>query len=969
MKRKGIVALLLAIILLGTSVGAVDWFNVAIASENTYKLDTEYDATEQYLKVQPLEYTYNGHKMHPFYGSSTWLSDELEIGEKYSLFTYGELVEGEKFVLEFKTPIDSKKFENITIMMKNIPGNEFYAYNASDNALVAVRKEFAFSSYEMEPLALPLSSFADENGMVAAIVFECVTVTQKGQLFVDGFSLGKEKYQLNTWYDATKEYIKLQSGYYYKGVPIFPFAENSTFWSEEAKVESDEGYCFIANSPTGKQIGKGDAVVIEFNHAIDSGKFPYLNISMVTSTPATASFEFCNVNEIKDGKLGKTKQTGSAGSWNFMVTSLKTSDFADKEGYVTAIALRCTSEEAATLSIGGFSLTSKESSIIGEEVKVKPYQYGVFYDASEEYLKTQGMTEYKGVAVAPFTERTKFWSQEAKVDSDDGYGLIAHRMDAKPLQKGDVMILELVAPIKASKFEVMNLTLATATTSGATFEVYSVEEIKNETLGPIRGRISADFWTFKTNSIALASLANKEGYVEAVALKLVTDGADTFTVGGFSLAPMDSLVEKDGPDILDDKIQVEETDDAYNFYIEFNKAGSASSSADEKSMGDQILINGVPISEINKTGNYVTAKWQQMGRYYLYVSVDKDYKGKGSVINKDKLLVGNCIGLKKGLEIPNGEKLSGNYNLHIYLTSNVTDIESETEYNPIVVNKIFSRIDQNEDLMISVTFNNHITGSTIYYGCNPDAFNRKDLAVLNNSTTTYYDPNVANAFISGGYKSSILDNLLINGSTIAEWLAKDKLAESSAFNTAVMVHYGMEGSKVMTIVITKLSTIGQQLKEKHESNDLNLTFKEGLKFSTGRECKSTSSYQYVDGVWSLLPEGDFAVYYDGEKVEDGETISCEKAANVSNISVVGQGIYTIKEDVSGTSATYSIYEEEKKLVEFTVNGTEPAVVTVYNKKTDITTYLLLGGAALLLVVLATLVIVIRRRKHGQKKDS
>jgi len=332
-------------------------------------------------------------------------------------------------------------------------------------------------------------------------------------------------------------------------------------------------------------------------------------------------------------------------------------------------------------------------------------------------------------------------------------------------------------------------------------------------------------------------------------------------------------------------------------------------------------------------------------------------------------LVGNCIGLKKGLEIPNGEKLSGNYNLHIYLTSNVTDIESETEYNPIVVNKIFSRIDQNEDLMISVTFNNHITGSTIYYGCNPDAFNRKDLAVLNNSTTTYYDPNVANAFISGGYKSSILDNLLINGSTIAEWLAKDKLAESSAFNTAVMVHYGMEGSKVMTIVITKLSTIGQQLKEKHESNDLNLTFKEGLKFSTGRECKSTSSYQYVDGVWSLLPEGNFAVYYDGEKVEDGETISCEKAANVSNISVVGQGIYTIKEDVSGTSATYSIYEEEKKLVEFTVNGTEPAVVTVYNKKTDITTYLLLGGAALLLVVLATLVIVIRRRKHGQKKDS
>ena len=823
----------------------------------------------------------------------------------------------------------------------------------------------------MEPLSLPLSSFADDKGMVKAIIFECVTVTQKGQLFVDGFSLGKEKYQLNTWYDATKEYIKLQNGYYYQGVPIFPFAENSTFWSKEAKLESDEGYCFIANSPTGKQIGKGDVVVIEFNHAIDVSKYPYLNISMVTSSAASATFEFCNVNEIKDGKLGEAKQTGVAGSWNFMVTSLKTSDFADKEGYVNAIALKCVSEEAATLSIGGFSLTSKESSTIGEEKKIKPYQFGVFYDASDEYLKTQGITEYEGVAVAPFNERTEFWSKEAKSDTDDGYGLIAHRMDGKPLQKGDVMILELVAPIKASKFGVMNLSLATSTTSGATFEVYSVEEIKNGTMGPVRGRISADFWVFKSSSIALTSLANEEGYVEAIALKLVTDGAETFTVGGFSLAPMDSLIEKDGLDILDDKIQVEETDSAYNFYIEFNRAGSASSSSNEKTMGEHILLNGVSISEINKTKTYVTAKWLQMGKYYLFVSVDKEYKGKGSIINKDKLLVSNCVGVKKGLELPDGHKLSANYNLHIYLTSNVTDVESEITYNPIVVDKIFSRVDQNGDMLISVSFNNHITGSTVYYACNPDAFNRKDLAALNNLTTTYYEPNAAKAFISGGYKSTVLDNLIINGDTVAEWLAKDKLIESPAFNSAIMVHYGMEGNKVMTIVISQLSTVGKQLIKKHKNDDLNITFHEGLKFSTGRECKETTTYQYVDGVWSLLPTSDLAVYYDGEKVEDGESISCEKAANVSNVAVVGKGIYTIKEDVSGTTATYSIYEDDKKLMEFTVNGTEPAVVTVFDRKENynLTIYFLIGGAALLLGILVALGCVIRRKKHGKKKDS
>lgn len=967
MKHKNkILALLLAVAVLIGTMGVENLFQTVNAANVNYEKNVMYDATEQYLKVQPMEYSYNGYKVHALSQCSTMLSDEHGIGEKYTLFSGDGVLEGEKIVIEFNTPINGNEFSSFTLAIKHFPGSEFNLYNASDDILSTVRKTIKFSSYGVENITLRSIDFADSKGFVNAVVLECTKIGQQGQFFVDGFSVANTDYKLNEWYDATTEYFKKQSSFIYQNMDVIPFLENSTFWSEEAKLESDDGYALIAATADGKPVSKGDLLILEFNHEIKASKFPYLNISMVTGSTASAEFEFYNVTEIKDGKLGTLKQTGVAGAWNFIVTSLCTKDFADEEGYVSAIALKCVSDEANTFSIGGFSFTSKESSVIGDAIETKPYELNVFYDASESYLKTQGITSFKGVNIAPFTERTTFWEKEAKIDSDKGYGLIAHQMDGRELEKGNVMILEFVVPISTAKFEVLNMTLATATQGGATFEVYSVEEIQNGKLGPVRGRIMADFWAFKTNSIALETLGNGEGYVEAIALKLVSNEAQTFTVGGFSLSTMDSLIEKNGADILDDKIQVEETDDTYNFYIEFNKAGSANSNANEKILNDMILLNNVPLSEINKDKTYVKVQWQQMGRYYLYISVDKEYEGAGAIINQDKFLVGNCIELKKGLEMPGGDKLSETYNLHVYLTSNVTDVESNTIYSPIEVNKIYSRIDQNGDLMISVTFNNHITGSAIYYACNPDAFNRKDLAALNSSSITYYDANIAKAFINGGYKSSVLDNLLINGNTIAEWLATDKLSESPAFNTAVMVHYGMEGNKVMTIVITDLSVVGGELIEKHENNELNITFKEGLKFSSGKQMKDTTSYQYVDGVWNLVAKGEFAVYYDGCEVKDGDVITCEKAANAANISVTGEGIYTIKERVSGTKAEYSICEGDKELMKFTVEGTEPAVVTVYDNDVNFTPYIVLGGAILTVAVLVVLLFLIRRRKNAKK---
>lgn len=964
MKRKSkVLALLLAVSMTLSVVAPAEMFGVSDVAEAAYKADTAYDASETNLKVQPTVYSYNGYKMHALTKSTTWLADEAKIGTGYSLFSYGEIAKGDKLVIEFKEPINSKEFEYVTLAIKHVPGNEFSVYNATDNFLSDVKKKIVFTSHDLENFSFPTESFADENGYVQAIVLECTKQSEKGQLFVDEFSVSASPYKKDTWYDATEEYLKVQLGTNYKGLTVIPLAGVNTFWSGEAKVDSDDGYALISSNPDGTDVAKGDIMILEFQSAIKASEFKYINISTVTSSETAATIEFYNVNDIKDGKLGKVKQTGIAGSWGFVASSLVAKNFADEEGYVDAIAIRIASDKAATFSVGGFSLTDEASTATGYVEPPKPYQLNVMYDADPSYLKTQVLAEYKGMKVAPFTERSTFWAKEAKVDSDTGLGLIAHRADGNKLQKGDVMILEFNAPISAKKFEVLNLTLATSTVGGAELEVYSVNEVKDGKLGPVRQRVKAGFWEFETNNIALSSLANGEGDVEALVLKIVSDEADTFTVGGFSLATLDSIIEPGANQILDNKLQIQESEDAYDFYIEFNCAGKPVETVDLTELKEHVLLNGVPVSEINKDQEYVTLEWQQMGKYYLHLNVSKAYDGEGAIFNTNKLLVGNCIELKEGMKIPNGDVLTKTYNVHVYLTDNVTDVVSDSEYAPVAVNKITSSINENNDLMISVSFNNHITGSTVFYACNPDSFNSKDLAALNDSTTTYYDPVIAKAFILGGYKSSILDNLEINGNSVAEWLAMDQLAGSSAFNTAIMVHYGMEGNRVMTIFVSGLSSIGKVLQESYKNGEMSITLNEGLKFTTGKALQSTFHYQYKEDVWNLQKEGEFTVYYDGVKVEDKATIDCNKAPNLANISIIGKENCEIKEEISGTTATYEIVENDETLLSFTVNGTEPAVVT-FARETSITGYVV--AAVALAAVAVVCGIMIRRRKNAKK---
>lgn len=1125
-KKKKIIAMLMTACVLVGSVYPGGMKGIVNAAKLTYTKDKVYDATEKYFTKQPEEYNFNGYKMVPFTICNTYLSG-IGVGDGYSLATAGMLEVGDKVVIEFENPIDSKKFEMVTISMKQVPGNSYNAYNASDNILSTARKSFSIGSYGVERISFETALFADSKGMVNAIILQNTGAEEQGQLFIDEFFVSASPYEKGVTYDVTNEYVKQQNTNSYKGLTVIPFGEVGTFWTEQAKLDSDAGYGLIASKPEGAAVSEGEVLILEFVNEIKKKDFKYLNISFTTATESGATIELYNVNDIKNGKLGEVKQTADVDYWGFNTISLKTADFADANGCVGAIALKLTSAEALTFSVGGFSLTDEPEKVAGDEksesdglvtydavdtqnqydatgenlviqkstkyndmtilpfsgcntvlaelgmgegyalcveenvevgdlmvlefvnpvdsnsvdlitISLKqtpgnsyevykasdttfskavktlevgsyeiekaafrtslfadsdgmvrsivlkntkadtpgqlfidgydlgndPYALDVEYDATEDFIKVQSSDEYKGMKVVPFTERSVFWSKEAELE--DGYSVVANKPEGGLLTKGDVMILEFVTDISAKDFEVLNLSLVTSIETGAIFEVYNVNEIQNGKLGQVRARVTADFWSFKTNNIALESLADENGYVGAIALKLISEEAQTFSVGSFSLSALSSLVEENAPEILDNKITVFETDTAYEFSVEFNKAGSAMK--EEKISEDMITFNGVKLSDINKEGTHITAEWQLMGRYYLSVTVDKAYDGPGAVINTDKMLVGNCIELEKGMKLPDGDSLSTGYALHVYSVDNITEARNEAEdYGAIEIDSISSGIDENDNLVINVGFSNQITGATMYFVCNPDSFNRTSVAALNGDVI-FYEENLASAFIYGGYKSSVLDNLKLNGSSIGEWLAIDQLEGSLAYASAIMVHYGQGGTKVATIHISSSSKIYEELKASYMDNSLTLTVEEGLKFATGKEVKEAVTYEYSDDVWSKLPESEFVVYYDGQKVEDGENISVANAPSANNIEVVGSGEYTIQEKAVGTTAEYVILEGETELLHFTVEG-KTIVPIEEPQENDTAGYGIVAGIIVIILLAAVVVILAVRRKKNAKKEN
>ena len=108
------------------------------------------------------------------------------------------------------------------------------------------------------------------------------------------------------------------------------------------------------------------------------------------------------------------------------------------------------------------------------------------------------------------------------------------------------------------------------------------------------------------------------------------------------------------------------------------------------------------------------------------------------------------------------------------------------------------------------------------------------------------------------------------------------------------------------------------------------------------------------------------MYYDGQKVEDGDEIVVEKLVSVDNITVLGDGDYRIEESVSGNTATYTIWDGEEKKLSFSVIGGQ----IVPAESAEIPYIPLAVGVVMLLILTGIAGVVIlkgRRKKHAEEK--
>lgn len=380
------------------------------------------------------------------------------------------------------------------------------------------------------------------------------------------------------------------------------------------------------------------------------------------------------------------------------------------------------------------------------------------------------------------------------------------------------------------------------------------------------------------------------------------------------------------PAVLDDSITLTYTEEGcYSFDIRFNRTGAKP--ADEyveDDLAELVEINGVTLAEINEEEKYARAKWQYIGgRYYLNITLSEDYDGDAEIVNENAYYAGNNVRLSKEILLPSGEKLGDCFVLHVYRTNCITEIvDEDLQEEKTFVKNISAGYDVNGDFNIWITFSEEISAGMRLFLASPDSFGREQLKPMNNTSIVYYDDALSENFISGGYKSALLNNVLVNGVSLGEWLAYD---QTPGYLTAVMVHYGQVTQKTMSIVCdmaddhTWATDIFNSATEAYKKDNLRVTVKSGMRFPTGKCTTEDAEYLCVGGVWREKAS-EFRVYYAGQAVEDAQRLETQTKADKNNIFVQGNAVYTIEETRNGNEVLFTVLADGKYACSFTVTA-------------------------------------------------
>lgn len=556
------------------------------------------------------------------------------------------------------------------------------------------------------------------------------------------------------------------------------------------------------------------------------------------------------------------------------------------------------------------------------------YEAEVEYDACEKYFYLRSGSSYKGHTEAPTFEFTNVFSEKGW--GDDGYTLAS----TADTTEGTLVVADLVHAIDANEFNTVKIRVFSNVPR--TFVSYNASKIVAGNLGEALETFSIPGQKFTTISLSSALYADENGKINSFCFQFMDNGSENkelnqFFIGSFSC--LDNYCRLTFPLNIQGELTGQET-------LEQSK----------------VLINGESLEKINRDGNYVEAQWATKDGYYqIDVKLSKAYTGKGAIKNADLSYTGNHIQALKGLLLPNGEQLDRSYTYHIYEGESFIDYELIETYDEIHATDVKVRIDakSNNNIHFLIIFDKQITKSPYYHACETEEWREESLIVFKGM----YDKDVSLAYVSGGFKSSFYDNILINGVSVGEWHAIDDLP------TCVHVHYGQTDLYTLDMSIDSYSEMYQPLYEAFEKGeDITIEIKSGMKFTTST--KTTTDYKFVVNGWNATMEKEpeeIKVFYDGKEVNDGDSILSSMKAMESNVFVQGTESYTVTKTIAENTVNFKLTFANGE--EFTFSVQEKIINEIPEEESGCSSSIAPKNAVLLLSVLSLFAVFVIRRKR------
>lgn len=516
------------------------------------------------------------------------------------------------------------------------------------------------------------------------------------------------------------------------------------------------------------------------------------------------------------------------------------------------------------------------------------YQEGAEYAGDEDNFKLSLDTYYRGHTTVALDAYTDFFQR---------FAVQGEFLDHKALvslsntEQGNIMILHFVNPIDARQFN--RLHLRVYINHQIDVRTYNLDSVTMDSLGTALESYTVGGGQFSYLTLKTQLYADDSGQVHSIVFEFAGDCEPQRDGAGELLYDAEGRIIRDTfffvsfhvdnaenePIVDENSLMIVDGGDAYDVSFRFNYSGVVQEGALDTS---KVTLNGVSVAQILKECTDATAAWYcARGIYQINLSIPKSYDGAAKIKNAEYGFSGNNLGVVAGLVFPDGYALDTSYTCHLFVGENLLDVELVKSYEEVKVESVrFSFIEDSKNLNFTLYFSGAITASPYNHACEREEWRGKEDV----RDIIHYDEGSANIFLKGGYKASLLDNVLINGKTIGDWHAQD-----AAALTNVQVHYGvgLEMNR-MDVRFEKASpTTYNQLYAAAESGEgITVQVLAGLKFMTNRKVEKTQTFVMEGGAFDeLLPQKPIHVYFDGAEVQNGQIVTVETAVSAQSIFV------------------------------------------------------------------------------------